>query len=372
MTKLSVIVPVYNAEKYIRECLDSIINQTYKDIEIICVNDGSIDNSQSILEEYAKKDSRIRVITQENQGVAASRNTGLENAQGEYITYVDDDDFIDDNTYEEALKHIEEADMVCFGIKVFGDSNYEQRCGDENYYKVKYKGFQKLNRKMIMNTDASACDKIYKKSIIDQNGISFKEGLLYEDANFYFKYVSCSKTAYYLDRYFYHYRRSGDSIMSETFRRTDKAIHHLYIIEDVFNFWKNNHYIEKNEKLFIKLFELYFNLSYWNSKLDQRPKVLYVASEYAQKFSEALTINSNFVKNLAKRRYGEIFVPDLKFYQKIYKRIKVFDILDRCTKEYTWFLGFKFKKHHKNIDIIRRLNFIEDELLKMESRNIKE
>ncbi len=372
MANLSVIVPVYNAEKYIRECLDSIINQTYKDIEIICINDGSIDNSQSILEEYAQKDNRIKIISQDNKGVAFARNVGLKNAQGEYITFVDDDDLLDYNAYEQALVHIHDADIVHFGIKVFGDSNYAHRFGDDNYYKIKYKGVKNLNKKVILNSDVSACNKIFKKSIIEQYNIAFPDGLNYEDAEFYFKYVSCSKTAYYLDEYLYYYRRSGDSIMSDTFAGTDKAIHHLYIIKNIFEFWVNNHFIYDNESLFVETFKCFFNFAYWNSKLDQRPKVLYVASEYAQKFSEALTINSNFVKNLAKRRYGEIFVPDLKFYQKIYKRIKVFDILDRCTKEYTWFLGFKFKKHHKNIDIIRRLNFIEDELLKMESRNIKE
>lgn len=370
MPKLSVIVPVYNSEKYLSECLDSILNQTYTDIEIICVNDGSTDNSAKILEEYAKKDSRIRIITQENKGVATVRNVGLQNAQGEYITYVDDDDIIENNTYEEALKYINEADLVHFGIKVFGDSNYAQRRDDDNYYKIKYKGLQKLNRKIILNSDASVCNKIFKKSIIEENNIVFPDGLNYEDAEFYLKYISCVKTAYYIDKYFYRYRRSGNSIMSDTFKGTEKAIHHLYIIKNIFAFWLNNHYIDNNEKLFGKILKSYFNLAYWNSPSELRPKVLYIASEYATEFSKNLKTKTNFVKNLAQKRYGEIFVPDLKFYQKIYKKIKVFDILDRCNKEYTWLLGFKFKKHHKDIDVIRKLNFIEDELLKLKIRRI--
>ena len=366
--KVSIIIPVYNSDRYLRECLDSVINQTLKDIEIICVNDGSTDNSLSILEEYAQKDARIKIINQENKGVATARNVGLKNSQGKYITFVDDDDFLDCDAYEKAIQYINNADLVHFGIKVFGDSNYAQRDGDDNYYKIKYKGVTKLNRKVILRSDVSACNKIYKKSIIEQYDINFPDGLNYEDAEFYFKYVSCSKTAYYLDEYFYHYRRSGDSIMSDTFEGTEKAIHHLYIVKNIFEFWLKNHYLYNNEKLFVKTFKSFFNFAYWNSKIEQRPKVLYVASEYAKEFNNSLKIKTNFVKNLAKNHYGEIFVPDLKFYQKFYKEVKVFDILDRCNKEYTWLFGFKFKKYHKDIDIIRRLNFIEDELIKMKSK----
>ena len=367
MSKLSVIVTVYNSEKYLRECLESIINQTYKDIEIICVNDGSTDNSPKILDEYSQRDSRIRVISQENKGVASARNTGLKNVCSEYITYVDDDDIIESSAYEKAMEYINDADLIHFGIKVFGDSNYAQRCNDDNYYKIKYKGVKKLDKKVILNSDVSVCNKIFKKSILEQNNITFPDGLNYEDAEFYYKYVSCSKTAYYLDEYFYHYRRSGDSIMSDTFEGTEKAIQHLYIMDNIFNFWGKNNYLDKNEKLFKKLFELCFNFAYWNSIIEQRSKVLYVASEYAEKFSKSLKIKTNFIKNLANKRYQEIYVPDLKFYQKIYKTKKIYDLIDRCYKEYTWILGIKLKKQHKDIDIIRRLNFIEDELVSIKS-----
>ena len=101
MPKVSIIVPVYNVEKYLSKCLDSIVNQTLKDIEIICINDGSVDNSQSVLEAYAKKDTRIKVINQENLGLSCARNKGIDIAQGEYIGFVDSDDWIDLEFYEE-------------------------------------------------------------------------------------------------------------------------------------------------------------------------------------------------------------------------------------------------------------------------------
>ena len=100
MSKVSIIIPVYNVEKYLKKCLDSVINQTYKDIEIICVNDGSKDGSENILKEYATKDSRIKIIEKKNGGLSSARNAGLDVASGEYCYFVDSDDWIELNTIE--------------------------------------------------------------------------------------------------------------------------------------------------------------------------------------------------------------------------------------------------------------------------------
>src|SRR5574344_179901 len=104
--KISVIVPVYNTEKYLAESLDSVIRQTFKDIEIICVDDGSTDNSSNILSKYAKKDSRIKVISQKNQGVITARNNAIKQAEGDYIYTLDSDDVIDETTLEKSYKAI--------------------------------------------------------------------------------------------------------------------------------------------------------------------------------------------------------------------------------------------------------------------------
>ena len=116
MIKISIIVPVYNTEKYLGVCLDSLISQTYKDIEIICVDDGSTDNSLQILNDYAAKDSRIKILTQKNQGPSVARNLGLEKAKGEYITFVDSDDWVSidmcEKIYSKAIDT--NADLVLF------------------------------------------------------------------------------------------------------------------------------------------------------------------------------------------------------------------------------------------------------------------
>ena len=116
MAKVSVIIPVYNVEKYLRKCLESVVNQTLKDIEIICVNDGSTDSSALILDEYARNDNRIKVYTQENQGQGAARNMALELAQGDYIAFVDSDDWLEVSALEELYKFITEkgAEAVVF------------------------------------------------------------------------------------------------------------------------------------------------------------------------------------------------------------------------------------------------------------------
>ena len=125
MVKISVIVPVYNVEPYLPQCLDSLIEQTFNDIEIICVNDGSTDGSLNVLNHYAAKDSRIKVIDKPNGGVSSARNRGLDAAQGEYISFVDGDDWLKQNAYEEIISAVDKrnVDMAVFGYYEYLDGN---------------------------------------------------------------------------------------------------------------------------------------------------------------------------------------------------------------------------------------------------------
>ena len=123
MSKISIIIPIYNSEQYLASCLDSVINQTIRDIEIICVNDGSTDNSAKIIEEYAHKDNRVKVLHKENGGQTSSRRAGLELATSEYIGFVDSDDWIDSDMYERMLSVAEQyqTDMVSSGYYLEGN-----------------------------------------------------------------------------------------------------------------------------------------------------------------------------------------------------------------------------------------------------------
>lgn len=193
MPKVSVIIPVYNVEKYLRKCLDSVINQTLKDIEIICVDDGSTDGSGKILDEYAQKDERIKVIHQKNQGLACSRNNAMKIAQGEYILFLDSDDYIREDTceilFKQALAH--NLDMLSFsGINFDNNSGKLQK---NTYYQYDYlpKNFDtecfnyKQCTQFIDKMAVSACLTFYRRQFLEQNHIAFPPHLFFEDNVFY-------------------------------------------------------------------------------------------------------------------------------------------------------------------------------------------
>lgn len=131
--RVSIIIPVFNAERYLRECLDSVVSQTYENLEIICVDDGSSDGSFSILEEYGRADKRIRLMKQEKESrtAALARNMGIEAATGDYITFLDADDFLEENAIEEAVKDIEKswADVTIFNAYIYDTENDMDKLG---------------------------------------------------------------------------------------------------------------------------------------------------------------------------------------------------------------------------------------------------
>ncbi|MBQ6516479.1 glycosyltransferase family 2 protein [bacterium] len=182
MAKVSVIIPVYNTEKYLRQCLDSVTNQTLQDIEIICVNDGSTDRSQDILEEYAQKDSRILLINKENTNAGNSRNIGLEKARGEFVYFPDSDDWLELNAFEKLYKKATEtnADIIVFYNKLKDDSNNTiQPCPWTGAFGLTqdFDVFNKTNFPEIFYNfcNIPAWSKLYRLSFIKQNNLAFQE-----------------------------------------------------------------------------------------------------------------------------------------------------------------------------------------------------
>ncbi len=214
MAKISVIVPVYNVEPYLPQCLDSLIEQTFKDIEIICVNDGSTDGSLNILNHYAAKDSRIKVIDKPNGGVSSARNSGLDAAQGEYISFVDSDDWLKRNAYEEiimsAKKHV---DMVIFGYYEFLEGNLT-----ETGAKKVLKQFEQEKipfEKLVLNFCNSIWDKIYRRDFLQKNHLRFQEHLIIaEDGFFNLQCVFNRPTIQTIGQSYYCYRlfRQGSTM----------------------------------------------------------------------------------------------------------------------------------------------------------------
>ena len=232
---ISVIIPVYNAEKYIKKCLDSLVNQTIYDIEIICVNDGSTDSSLSVVEEYANRDKRIVVINQENMGVSVARNTGLEFVHGQYYMFVDSDDWIDFGTCSELylLAKKNDADCVmCAYMKEFSDHSvmspiFERDLiiwtEDEVRKKFHRRLFgpigEELTHPEFGDILISPCMQLFKTEkfvnirFYDIRDIgTFEDGLYQIDV-----YGNCNKFVY-INKPFYHYRKTNDSSITTAYK----------------------------------------------------------------------------------------------------------------------------------------------------------
>ena len=202
MTKVSIIVPVYNVEKYINKCLNSLVNQTLKDIEIIVVNDGTKDNSQKIIDKYAKKYKNVKSYIKENGGLSSARNYGLKYAHGEYIGFVDSDDYVELDMYEKMYNKAvsENLDLVVCNLNyVYGDKIKQA------FSKVKSDiSTKKEIKKMMLDFYPVAWNKIYKKELFN-NGVYFKNRVWFEDVEFIYRLIPYIKSVGVVDDFLYNY-----------------------------------------------------------------------------------------------------------------------------------------------------------------------
>lgn len=232
MVKISVIVPVYNVEKYLERCLESIVNQTFKDIEIICVNDGSTDNSRQILDKYNKYPN-FKVIEQKNAGLSEARNTGLDAALGEYISFIDSDDFIDSN-FLETLYHAaidNNADIACASI--IRENN------EKHYNLITYNHIEctaDIREKFELAKSPRfnfVWNKIYKRDFLIQNNIRFVPGMIYEDLCFTPDVLEKSGILVTCPNTVYHYWKHKNTLIKGNTdkSRADKIFGSKYLIE---------------------------------------------------------------------------------------------------------------------------------------------
>ena len=217
--KISIIVPIYNVDKYLRRCLDSIINQTYKNIEIILVNDGSKDDSLKICKEYKKKDKRVVLIDQKNAGLSMSRNNGIDIATGDYIGFIDSDDVISIYMYEYLLKSIKESnsDISLCPFKAFNNDIVFSN----DYNNISIEKDEVIKELLIDRKISShACDKLYKKKLF--NNIRFPKGKKYEDIPVIYKLFLKAKNISFVDTPLYGYYLRDDSITGNYSIETNK------------------------------------------------------------------------------------------------------------------------------------------------------
>lgn len=226
MVKISVIMPMYNVEDFVGECIESILSQTMEEWELICVNDGSRDRSPQIAEEYAGKDRRIKVIHKENGGLSSARNLGMEYAKGEYLLFLDSDDYLVPEALEKLYTRasVDQLEELFYSADVFFEGEIEdsQKKSYAHYYKRKgnYEGVwngRELFEKMSLNQEfrPSACLQIFSRQFLEKNAISFYEGILHEDNLFTLQCLALAVRTAYLNEELYMRRVRQDSIMTQ-------------------------------------------------------------------------------------------------------------------------------------------------------------
>ncbi len=238
MPKFSIIVPIYNVEKYLNKCIDSVLAQSFSDFELILVDDGSPDNCPAMCDEYAKKDGRIKVVHKENGGLSSARNVGLDVVSGEFVWFVDSDDCISHDALEKIEKYTDDVDIVNFGLVCYKE-------GQEVDFNEKRDRFRKYHgtadKKTICELATHACStkllpyvwrNIYRLEFLNQNGLRFTDGLSYaEDSAFNMEAFMKAEKMYFADEYIYGYcmRESGISKnRSKTFDKTLLGHFELY------------------------------------------------------------------------------------------------------------------------------------------------
>ena len=231
--KFSIIIPVYNVEKYLTKCIEGVFMQTYTDYEVLLVDDGSTDSSSSICDNLADNSGKIRVIHQKNQGLSAARNTGIDNAIGEYLIFLDSDDYWDD---ENALQEINQiidktnVEVVTWSLRKYIEDTGEIETKQKQFAPLYKNGKTDIVKALLQNSlyRACACDKAVKRSLIIENSLYFKLGDTSEDIEWAAELMICMKSIEILPKDFYVYRqRKGSITKTKSQKNINDLIRHI-------------------------------------------------------------------------------------------------------------------------------------------------
>lgn len=322
---ISIIIPVYNCEDYLYICLNSVLNQTYSNFEVICVDDYSSDSSLKILEYFSNKDNRIKILKNtENRGLSYSRNKGMKHAKGNYIFFLDSDDWISSNALKELYENSKanDSDMVFYKLARFNNTNFilNQPAFDLSKYFNKNTNFNEFTftykdiKDNVMNTSFGVYLKLYKKSFLDSyDDFTFPEGVVYEDIIFHVKTILRASRISFVPKFFYIYKIDNqNSIMHDN----SKIFDIIKIIDLVENFLHENNYFEELESEFY-FFKIHQILQYLNKSHDE--DYFRITKE---KFEE---LNSIFSEDF-KRKLRDNYEIDWNNYLKV--------LNSNCMQEY--------------------------------------
>ena len=280
--KVSIIVPVYNTEQYLRQCLDSLLSQTLVDIEIVCVNDGSTDSSPKILEEYTKNDSRVKVITQKNAGQSAARNKGLLSASGEYIGFLDSDDYVKPEMFQKLYNNSKkyDTDITMCGVTTLNSKT--SQFSDEDTYLTMNLFPKEYDERAFTPSETydflfRICvppwNKIFKREFLEQNSLRFIEGVNFEDNVFFLDSYLRAKSISLVRECLVVYRMASETSYSFSEKQDFKKL-------DFFKIMKSEKNTLQKLKLYNKLIKQFEiakrnTLIYWYRKV-HTPKIKFI------------------------------------------------------------------------------------------------
>ena len=311
--KFSIIIPIYNAEKYLHECLSSILNQDYKYFEVIMINDGSIDNSDKICQSYCIKDSRFKLVNQKNSGVSIARNKGIKLANGEFIIFIDSDDVLIDGALKIIEKNICDNDLLCYGYcKYYLDK--EENILLKNY---QFKNKEDCIKTIIYNQEVGGFlwNKCFKRDIINKKNILFDKNLHYcEDLLFVSEYLKYCNKLHYISKVLYKYRMRKSSVSFNLFSKKnvsmlksyEKLINKYKGYDDVANRLKFLYIISyyKIKSIIPKNFEVNKSILknerivILKEKLNIKEKIIFIIIKYFNFFYRLLRLRKNNRLNL--------------------------------------------------------------------------
>lgn len=316
MKKISVIVPIYNIEKYLEKCLLSILNQTFDDYEVILVEDGSTDNSKVIAQAFVEKHrDMFKLICQENRGLSGARNTGLKCAIGEYVCFVDSDDTIAPTylsvLYEQAEKS--KADLVICAFHSVDEQDNSIKVFKENLLSGQVYNLQN-NRELFLIQNA-AWNKLYRREIIDDNDLLFTEGAWYEDLRFTKKYLLLAERVVYCDEILYNYLQRAGSIMSSMGSKRNVEI--LDALDEVTRFYKEKGLYEtfRAEIEYIAIDHVYISALVRLIRAGEKEQIHVIRNEFERRFPNHKS--NKYLKNLERNRVIVYKLLNWKCYQVI-------------------------------------------------------
>lgn len=313
---LSVIVAAYNVEKYICKCLESLLSQSYEDCEILVINDGSTDNTEKIVKDYEKKNKKIKLLSKTNGGLSDTRNYGISHSTGEYVTFVDGDDYVDKEIYNEMLNKmiIENSDMcVCNFKKVYSNKI--------KIPKLNYSLFKgELVQNFLLKHDeifSISCNKIYKKEIMIKNNIFFINKAFFDDLGFNSKYILYTKKISIVNKAFYNYvQREGSITKSKVYNPyIERAI--LDLKNNLKLFYKEHNFYEKYK---LSLEGIYIRMEIY--------KINYILKFNSYNEEDINKIKINYILYFPLKHKIAIILMKLRIYKYIYKILEKKDSLN--------------------------------------------